>query len=199
MKEIDARGLSCPAPVLMTKAAIENDTAPRLRVLVDNEAARQNVCRFLASRGYSISHERTEEAFQITGESDSTALPEDSIKKEEVSTDRKRIMVMIATDRLGFGDEVLGKKLMANFIRTLKEMGSDLWRLVFVNNGVKLAVTGSEILEDLKELQARGTGILVCGTCLTHFNLMDRKEVGDTTNMLDIVTAMQLADKVINL
>ena len=31
------------------------------------------------------------------------------------------------------------------------------------------------------------------------FDLLDRKEVGETTNMLDIVTAMQLADKVINL
>jgi hypothetical protein len=41
--------------------------------------------------------------------------------------------------------------------------------------------------------------ILVCGTCLTHFDLLKRKQVGVTTNMLDIVTAMQLADKVINI
>jgi len=34
--------------------------------------------------------------------------------------------------------------------------------------------------------------------CLDHFNLLDKKQVGQTTNMLDIVTAMQLADKVIN-
>jgi hypothetical protein len=39
----------------------------------------------------------------------------------------------------------------------------------------------------------------VCGTCLNHFNLIERKQVGETTNMLDIVTAMQLADKVINI
>ena len=31
------------------------------------------------------------------------------------------------------------------------------------------------------------------------FDLLDREQVGETTNMLDIVTAMQLADKVINL
>ena len=42
-----------------------------------------------------------------------------------------------------------------------------------------------------------GCSILVCGTCLDHFGLLDRKQVGDTTNMLDIVTSMQLADKVI--
>jgi hypothetical protein len=48
----------------------------------------------------------------------------------------------------------------------------------------------------MKEIDARG---LACGTCLDHFNLLDSKQVGETTNMLDIVTAMQLADKVINI
>jgi hypothetical protein len=37
------------------------------------------------------------------------------------------------------------------------------------------------------------------GTCLNHFDILDKKEVGETTNILDIVTAMQLADKVINI
>ncbi|MBT4363182.1 MAG: sulfurtransferase-like selenium metabolism protein YedF, partial [Desulfobacteraceae bacterium] len=37
------------------------------------------------------------------------------------------------------------------------------------------------------------------GACLTHFNLMAKKSVGETTNMLDIVTSMQLADKVGNI
>ena len=46
---------------------------------------------------------------------------------------------------------------------------------------------------------AGGLLILVCGTCLDHFDLLGRKQVGETTNMLDVVTAMQLADKVINI
>ena len=70
---------------------------------------------------------------------------------------------------------------------------------VFVNKGVKLAIGGSEALQDLKDLEDQGIHILVCGTCLSHFNLLDKKEVGQTTNMLDIVTAMQLADKVVNM
>ena len=52
MKEIDARGLACPAPVLQTKAAVESDALKQISVIVDNEAARQNVSRFLASKGY---------------------------------------------------------------------------------------------------------------------------------------------------
>ncbi len=78
-------------------------------------------------------------------------------------------------------------------------MGDELWRLVFVNNGVKLAIKDSEVLPILKEYEKAGLYILVCGICLTHFNLLDKKQVGETTNMLDIVTAMQLADKVIKI
>ena len=114
-------------------------------------------------------------------------------------SEKKKIMVMIATDRMGFGDDDLGKKLIVSFVKTLKEMGEELWRLVFVNNGVKLTIAGSEVLDVLKQYSGEGLTILVCGTCLTHFNLLDKKEVGETTNMLDIVTAMQLADKVINI
>jgi selenium metabolism protein YedF len=100
---------------------------------------------------------------------------------------------------MGRGDEELGGKLMINFLKTLKEMGTDLWRLVFVNNGVKLTLEDSEILPDLQTYEKEGLHILVCGTCLNHFGLLEKKQVGETTNMLDIVTAMQLADKVINL
>ena len=64
-------------------------------------------------------------------------------------------MVMCATDRMGSGDDELGLKLMVNYLRTLDEMGAELWRLVFVNNGVKLTIDGSEVLEDLKEYEQK--------------------------------------------
>ena len=78
-------------------------------------------------------------------------------------------------------------------------MGPDLWRLVLVNNGVKLAIEGSGVLSDLQAYEEGGLTILVCGTCLEHFSLLEQKQVGITTNMLDIVTAMQLADKVVTI
>jgi selenium metabolism protein YedF len=114
-------------------------------------------------------------------------------------TEKKKIMVMVANDRMGHGDDELGEKLMISFLKTLKEMGEELWRLVFVNNGVKLTIDGSDVLPVIQDLESDGIHILVCGTCLTHFDLLDKKLAGETTNMLDIVTAMQLADKVINI
>lgn len=198
MKIIDARGLACPAPVLQTKAAVEEADSEVVRIRVDNEAATQNVSLFLESRQYETAVEREGNEFVVTGRRTENSKSEET-PKNSADPELKKIMVMIATDRMGRGDDELGRKLMINFIKTLKEMGPELWRLVFVNNGVKLTVEGANTLEDVRALADEGLQILVCGTCLDYFNLLDKKQVGDTTNMLDIVTAMQLADKVINI
>jgi selenium metabolism protein YedF len=198
MAEIDARKLSCPAPVLLAKEKVEASEPEIIQVLVDNDASRQNVLRFLESRAYTVTVEEQGGDFRLTGarsgEFSCETAPEDVEPRPE-----RKIMVMVATDRLGYGDDGLGLKLMENFLKTLTEMGDDLWRLVFVNNGVKLAVAGSPALEVLEGLASQGTHITVCGTCLTHFGLLEEKQIGETTNMLDIVIAMQLADKVINI
>ena len=198
MKEIDARGLACPAPVLQAKEAVEEVNPDLIKVIVDNEASKQNVCRFLKSQNFDTDVQKDGKDFYVIGKREAGISSKDSTQ-ERVKADIKKIMVMLATDRMGYGDDELGLKLMISYIKTLKEMGSELWRLVFVNNGVKLTIEGSEVLPVLKEYENQGLHILVCGTCLTHFDLLDQKQVGETTNMLDIVTAMQLADKVISI
>ncbi|MFH1075581.1 MAG: sulfurtransferase-like selenium metabolism protein YedF [Pseudomonadota bacterium] len=198
MKEIDVRGLSCPGPVLQTKAAIDEKKPKSIKVIVDNTASQQNVKRFLESRGFKTELGQDGADYLIMGTCDLQQIEQSSSYSLQES-DSKKIMVVCATDRMGFGDDELGKKLIVNFLRTLKEMGADLWRLVFVNNGVKLTIDGSEVIDDLKAYEKEGITILVCGTCLNHFNLLERKQVGEATNMLDIVTAMQLADKVISI
>ena len=50
---VDARGLLCPEPVVKTQRAVK-DGAAELTVLVDAEAAKENVTRFAVSRGYEV-------------------------------------------------------------------------------------------------------------------------------------------------
>ena len=118
-----------------------------------------------------------------------------AVKKTAV----KKTLVILSSDSLGKGDDELGRNIVINFINHMGEMGDDLWRLVLLNGGVKLAVEGSEALPHLQELAEEGLGILVCGPCLKTFNLYEKKQVGELTSMLDIVTSMQMAQKVISL
>jgi len=111
----------------------------------------------------------------------------------------KKIVVLLATDSLGKGDEALGQHIVVNFIMKMNEMKDDLWRLILLNGAVKLTAAGSEALPYLQELARNGLGILVCGPCLKVFNLYEKNQVGEVTNMLDIITSMQVAGKVISL
>jgi len=51
---IDARGLSCPQPVLMTMDEIKKGKDKEIEVLVDSEASRENVARAAVSQGCSV-------------------------------------------------------------------------------------------------------------------------------------------------
>ena len=53
-KIVDARGLSCPQPVLMTLDVIASGTDNEIQVLVDNEASKENVARAAESKGCTI-------------------------------------------------------------------------------------------------------------------------------------------------
>jgi selenium metabolism protein YedF len=194
---IDCRGLACPAPVLRAKETIEREAVDFLVMLVDNEAARENVSRFLSRSGYAVRLEEWEGAQAVVGERSGAAGEGPAEPAVAPIKATSKIMVLAGSDRLGRGDEFLGQRLMVNFLGTLKEMGRELWTLVLLNSGVKLACTGSEVLTALRELEAAGVQVLVCGTCLNHFKLLEEKKVGETTNMLDIVTHMQMADKVV--
>lgn len=54
-KIVDARGLSCPQPVLMTLDTIKSGSDSELEVIVDNMASRENVVRAAESKGWNVS------------------------------------------------------------------------------------------------------------------------------------------------
>lgn len=51
--KIDARGLSCPQPVLLAMEAVKAGPGP-LEIVVDNPTARENVTRFLRKSGKAV-------------------------------------------------------------------------------------------------------------------------------------------------
>jgi TusA-related sulfurtransferase len=62
---IDARGLSCPQPVLMVQQAVKKEAPRRLTVLVDDQCALGNIRRFAASQGYRVEVTETEDEFTL--------------------------------------------------------------------------------------------------------------------------------------
>lgn len=62
---VDARGLSCPMPVVMVQKAIKKDAPAALEVLVDNQCAVENVTRFAKNSGYQVASEKDGADFRL--------------------------------------------------------------------------------------------------------------------------------------
>ncbi|HAR95469.1 MAG TPA: sulfurtransferase-like selenium metabolism protein YedF [Deltaproteobacteria bacterium] len=183
MECLDLKGKTCPVPVIETKRLIESGPVELLQVIVDNSTSRENVTRFLVSRGYEVSVEEREGEFCLTAKRASGATAQKAL-------DAKRIAVLIDGETMGRGSDQLGAVLMRSFLNTLKELDPLPWRLIFVNTGVRLTTEGSEYLSVLSEIADLGVDVVSCGTCLDFFQMKDKLRVGRVSNMYEIVSSL---------
>ena len=188
---LDARGLACPQPVVISRKALEiHDT---IVAIVDNMTAVENLRRMAASLNCTISEDRKDDGYYLTitkspGQMVDAAACTDSTS--EPSAGKKRSVLVISQDSMGRGDEKLGKILIRSFFHTLAETPPAPETIIFFNTGVRLVVEGSEVVEDIQTLEKSGTRILSCGTCLDYFILNDRLKAGSITNMYEIKEIM---------
>ncbi|MBQ3060384.1 MAG: sulfurtransferase-like selenium metabolism protein YedF [Desulfovibrio sp.] len=194
----DFRKLPCPQPVVQCKKLIEQEQLDAFTVIVDNAPASENVIRFLRNNGYEVEIQHIDNSeWNITAISTaSIRVHTEQQNDNEIRSDEK-ILVLITTYTLGRGDDILGKKLMGSFLESLPELGYKLWRIILLNGGVKLSAESGSILDKLHTLEQNGVSILVCGTCLSHYSLLDKKQIGETTNMMDIISSLDIATKII--
>jgi selenium metabolism protein YedF len=187
---IDARGLACPQPVVLTKRALEK--ADDLTVIVDNATAKQNVSRLAENHGLGVSVEEKGDGIylRLTRSADESLGGKGPLLFEPT-------VLLVAANTLGRGDDELGSVLMRTFVHTLTESDIKPHKIVFMNSGVKLVAQGSEVVDDLRALEKESVEILACGTCLGHYGLKDAVKVGRISNMYEITMALMKATKVI--
>lgn len=188
-RNIDARGLSCPQPVILTKKAMDEKNGQQIITIVDNPAALENVSKLAAGQGYS---------FTVEEQDDGTYIRMVPGALETVSEDTGQdLVILVKSPYFGEGDNELGTILMKSWAYTLTEMSERLKALIFMNGAVDLTTEGSPILEHLAFLQEKGVEILSCGTCLDFFNKKDLLQVGQVTNMYTAMDLLSRAGKTI--
>lgn len=183
-------------PVMMAKKEIDGGCSD-LTVLVDNRTAVENLTRLGNSAGMSVTTGDTADGFfvQLTGEGKIVEEP-----LIACPATGNGYAVFIGKETVGAGDATLGYNLMKMALYTLAQGNSVPAHVLFMNGGVKLpAGEEQQVIDSLMTLIERGSIVLVCGTCLNYFELTDRLKVGTVSNMYDILSAMQRADKVISL
>jgi len=106
-------------------------------------------------------------------------------------------VVLLASDGIGSGSDDLGRILMRSFLKTLKDAPSRPDVIILLNAGVKLVAEGSDLLDDLRALEALGVDLAACGTCLDFFHLKEKVRAGRVTNMSEIVATLMAAERIV--
>lgn len=199
MKTVDARGLKCPMPLILTKRALlEAGQDEPLEILIDNDISVKNVTRFLEEHQMQVSTEKQGGLYRL-GVNKSGTITEQTSTEEycevapEVAGD---YLVSFQKNIHGDSDE-LGPRLMQLFINTLPDIDQKPSTMVFLNSSVFFTLKDSPVLEPLKKLEEAGVKILVCGTCLDFFGKQEEVAVGMVSNMYEIMNLMSKAPKVL--
>ena len=197
MITVNAMGDNCPIPVIKTKKAMQALTGPEtIEVLVDNEIAVQNVTKMASASGGQVSSEKIADGeFKITVQMEGAAVSEEEVSC--VPDARDNTVVAVSSDRMGEGNDELGKVLMKGFIFAVTQLDTLPKTMLFYNGGATLTAEGSDSLEDLKSLEAQGVEVMTCGTCLDYYGLKEKLQVGTVTNMYSIVETMANAGRII--
>ncbi|MBQ8693192.1 MAG: hypothetical protein IJ520_08615 [Synergistaceae bacterium] len=98
---------------------------------------------------------------------------------------------------LGRGDDKLGGILIKGFLAGLARSEPAPDSIILLNGGVKLALFDSSTCDHLKDLEARGTQILISGVCTSHFGITDSIGAGVIANIYEIVDVINKAVKVV--
>ncbi len=203
MLTVNAIGDKCPLPVVKTKKAIDALTADEtVEVLVDNETAVENVTKAGKAMGYAAENVQLGEGqykitIHVVKGTGAPAPAEVAADSFVCACGKKKVVVVVGSDKMGDGSEELGKVLIKSFVFALTQLDELPSTIIFYNSGVNLSCEGSPVLEDLKNMAAQGVEIISCGTCLNFYGIKEKLAVGEVSNMYDIVEHQRAADLVI--
>jgi selenium metabolism protein YedF len=152
-KVIDARGLSCPQRVVLTKKILEE--ADEVTVIVDNSISRHNERHMEENHGCEVNIEEMGDGIYLHLTKEATA----DIAPTATPAVGPTVLVM-ASDQMGRGEKELGSILIRALLHTLCEVSPLPDKMIFSNIGMNLTIEGSEVPEDLRTLKEKGVEIL---------------------------------------
>ena len=189
-KKLNCMGMACPLPVVEAKKAIDEMEDGLLEIEVDNETCVQNLRRLAAKYDFTVASESI---------SDKEFLVKMEVKKDHVLKGKQEdsCTVVFSSDKMGEGDEELGKNLMKSFVFALSNVDPLPTDMVFYNRGAFLTSEDSPVLADLKNLEKAGVKIMTCGLCADYYKIKEKLGVGVISNMYEIVETQMESQKII--
>ncbi len=199
---VNTSGQLCPAPLIATKRALR-ETAPgeSFQVITDNLTSFSNISRFLHDNNVGFSYTESNGIWTLTvnkrGSTGETTDPSEYCATAIPHFSKGPYIVVFSSDKMGEGDDSLGKLLIGNFIRAIKDLDLLPEKIVFYNSGVQLVSDKSPVAVHLEELEKMGVTLLVCETCSKHYSIVGSISAGVLSNMFEIAQTMASAGNIV--
>jgi selenium metabolism protein YedF len=199
---VDTKGQKCPVPIIETRKALKSCLpGESFIVLTDNKTAFSNISKFLNDNKvtFSVIEEKGIWTFNIKNEEDVkiTTAPEQYCDNSIPLIKKGDFSVVISSETMGQGDDDLGKKLMTSFFTALSCLDSMPSSVMFYNTGVKLTHDNSPVIDILCEIEKKGVEILICGTCVEHYQIGHMIHVGRISDMFMITQKLSETGNII--
>jgi predicted peroxiredoxin len=111
----------------------------------------------------------------------------------------KDAVILFTRNGMGESPHELQIGLAVKFLELTLLSGQFPGKIIFYTEGVRLCCTGSPAVELLKQCEEKGVELVLCATCLDFLGIREKIEVGIVGGMGDILTALQMAPRVISL
>lgn len=202
MQIINTSGQQCPAPLIATKRALkEVHIGNSFQVITDNQTSFNNISRFLKDNKTEFISEESNGIWTLTITKKTTepvtTEPEEYCKDVIPHFSQGDFIIAFTSDKMGDGDEELGRLLMTNFIKAIKDLEVLPGKMVFYNKGVTLGAEGSSAIDHLKEIEKMGVSMLLCATCAKFYSLEDKIRIGTLSNMFEIAQVMSSTGNIV--
>lgn len=199
---VDTSGQLCPAPLIATKRALkETAEGEYFQVVTDNKTSFSNISRFLRDNKTEFTFTEANGIWTLTvkkaGLSGETTDPSEYCTTDIPHFSKGSYIVVFSSDKMGEGDDNLGRLLIGNFIRAIKDLDLLPDKIVFYNSGVHLVSDKSPVAGQLGELEKMGVTLLVCETCAKHYSIVENISAGILSNMFEIAQAMSSAGNIV--
>ena len=201
MRIADTRGQLCPVPLIATKRALkETPKGESFVLLTDNQISFNNISRFLKENNTPFNTSEAEGVWTLTitrGGDLSQVKAEDYCTDSIAHFHKGDFIIVIGSDKMGDGDDELGRLLMSNFIKAIKDLDKLPGKIIFYNKGVTLATKTSPLIDHLTDLEKMGVELLLCATCVNHFEIQEIVGAGTLSNMYTIAEVMVTAGNIV--
>lgn len=185
LEKIDVRGMALEQAIQFFDQKLKSGTVAELEILASDEQLVISLVGHISRCGMTVD--------EITSQDNEQRIIVTSIVQQSLKA------YVVGQDTLGGDVREIGEKLMTAYFNVSAEYPKAASTIFFLNTGINLVLEGAATLDALKQIEQKGTEIIVCGTCLDFFGKREQLGVGRIGTMHDLLALHHGKSEVITL